>query len=200
MIDCRAVSAYQFAPDDRIFLDTNVWLYCLAKHLRSDEHQEKIATYSHALSCIKKAGGSIFTNLHVIVEFINCYAKESFKQWRHAVKESSDMEIKAIAKGKFKQFRNSQHFLPIANNIKDRIEEMLDDIADEYIGDNLSVSNLARLMENYATGTIDFNDLIFVEICKHNGLLLITDDADFKCHGITVLTANEHLLRDSNNI
>ena len=197
MIDCHAVTEYKFTASDRLFLDTNIWVYCLASHLRSQEHGEKIAAYSQALLRAKNTKSTIFTNLPAIVEFINCYAQESFKQWKLSVKGSNDEEIKSIVKGNFKKFRRSQYFKPFAIKIKDKIVELLEDMSDIYVGDKLSTSDIARFMENYATGTIDFNDLVFVELCKQKNLILMTDDADFKCHDVTILTANECLLRDT---
>ncbi|MCG9128943.1 hypothetical protein JT359_15240 [Candidatus Poribacteria bacterium] len=49
-------------------------------------------------------------------------------------------------------------------------------------------------MEHYSDGGLDFNDQIIAEICKENGLILVTHDGDFKSQDITILTDNNYLL------
>ncbi len=51
------------------------------------------------------------------------------------------------------------------------------------------------LLNDYATGSYDFNDQMITDLCKRKGLKLITNDGDFKGQGIPILTANNRLLR-----
>lgn len=47
----------------------------------------------------------------------------------------------------------------------------------------------------YEDGGADFNDQVIRELCRSQGLKLITDDGDFNSQGIAVLIANQRLLR-----
>ena len=53
---------------------------------------------------------------------------------------------------------------------------------------------IETLLNEYALGDSDFNDQVLTDLCIRTGLMLITDDADFKDRGIPVITANKRLL------
>jgi hypothetical protein len=50
------------------------------------------------------------------------------------------------------------------------------------------------LIDEFATGDLDFNDQILTSLCDRTGLKLVTDDGDFRGRGISVITANQRLL------
>ena len=53
---------------------------------------------------------------------------------------------------------------------------------------NFSASN------EYALGESDFNDQILIDLCRRQGLKMVTDDGDFKGQDVSVITRNQRLL------
>ena len=55
--------------------------------------------------------------------------------------------------------------------------------------------DLKQALTALASGQIDFNDALLVDICKKQDFKLMTNDADFQCGGIEFLTTNPKLLK-----
>ena len=60
--------------------------------------------------------------------------------------------------------------------------------------DSLESIDMEILISKYGSGTYDFNDLVFREICKDNDFILVTNDYDFCTTGINILTANTKII------
>ena len=124
------------------------------------------------------AKSNIHIDVLVVSEFINTYAR---LQW------------KVIASAmKFKTFRNSPNFKPIAQGIADSVKRVMNHCSRMESG--FEKLKIDTLLDAYSTGDSDFNDQVIAELCKVKGLTLITHDGDFKGQGISILTANRHLL------
>ncbi len=169
------IKKYGFSPENIFFFDTNVWLYIYGPVAYQDW---KSGIYSSALKKMHDLGCPIYTNSMVISEFINSFARMEFKQ--------------QFTFTRFKDFRNSSAFLSTAEEIAYNVKRILNitlrcdsDIAD---------LDLVHIVEYFETGSYDFNDLIFTEICKSRNMVLVTHDGDFKGSGLEVLTANRKLL------
>ena len=172
----RSVKGYNFNQNDKLFLDANIWLYMYAPQ-KPQAYWARI--YSGVFRRILKARSQIFIDVLVLSEFVNRYSKA---------------EMEHIAPGrKSKDFRNSQDFKPVAAAIGAAVKNILKHCS--RIESSFSKLKTDDLITEYSAGDSDFNDLVIAGLCKSNGLTLITNDSDFRCQDISVLTANSHLLR-----
>ena len=172
------VSRYKFTSEDKLFLDANIWLYLHGPHKPAPSGVVNI--YSKTLRRILKAQSQIYIDVLVLSEFINRYAR---MKWE-LVKSNFD---------EFRKFRNNPCFKPVAQGIAADAKRVLQHCS--RIESGFSTLAIDDLLTDYATGNSDFNDQVITEICRSNGLTLITNDIDFKNKGIPVLTANRRLLR-----
>lgn len=170
------VKQHNFASTDKLFLDANIWLYLYAPHKPGDP---AVQTYSSVFNCILNAKSQIYIDVLVVSEFINAYARKKWKLVARHIKS-------------FKAFRNSQYFKPVAQDIAADVKQIMPHCSQ--IESGFAVLGIDNLLNDYATGDFDFNDQVIMELCKSNGLTLITDDGDFKTPEIPILTANSKLL------
>lgn len=173
--DVSHVERYAFTSEDELFLDTNIWLFIYGPQ---DPTSTKMYTYSSAFHHILKAQSRIYIDVLVISEFINVYARQ---------------QQQLIAPDtQFKEFRNSQDFKPIAQEIADNVKRVLSHCS--RIESRFETLDGDGLMNEYAEGGTDFNDQVIRELCNSRGLKLVTDDGDFSGQGISIITANRRLL------
>ena len=175
----KSVADHDFTPEDKLFLDANIWLYMYGPQ-KPNAYWVRI--YSKVFKRILKAKSKVYTDVLVVSEFINRYAR---LRWR--IDESNFGEF-----DEFNDFRNSPHFKPVAQDIAADVTCVLNDSS--RIGSGFETLQIDGLLDEYADGNFDFNDQVITELCKTNGLTLITNDSDFKDAVIPVLTANKSLL------
>jgi len=63
-----------------------------------------------------------------------------------------------------------------------------------FLSDNLDKFTFKQLTKNIPT-FLDINDHLYAEIAKAQGIIVVTNDGDFKVEGITVVTGNPALLK-----
>lgn len=175
MPKAERVSQYDFTPEDQLFLDTNIWLYVYGPQ---KPDAKWVKPYSQALARILTARSHIYIDVLVVSEFINAYARLKWKLVRPTIQ--------------FKEFRNTPEFKPVAQEIVDNTKRVVNHCS--RIESGFSTLKINNLLDGYAAGGADFNDQMIIEMCKTSGLILVTNDSDFKDKGIPVLTANQHLL------
>lgn len=173
------VRNYNFTDKDQLFLNANIWLY-LRFSQKPFNYWEK--TYSNVFKRILNGKSQIYIDVLVVTEFINTYARRKWKLITPRFKS-------------FKTFRNSSLFNPIAKDIAADAKRVVGHC--QLIESGFVGLRINDLLDDYANGDSDFNDQIIAEICKSNGLTLVTHDGDFRTHEIPILTANTYLLRNS---
>ena len=173
-----AAHNYNFTASDKLFLDTNIWLYLFGPRREADPN---IEIYSNVFNRIVNAGCQIYIDVLVVSEFINAYAR---MRWRFIAPHIRS----------FKTFRNSPDFKPVAQNIAVYVKQIMKHCA--RIESGFTMLPMNDLLDDYIRGDSDFNDQVITEICKNNGFTLITNDGDFKTQEIPILTANQSLLRN----
>ena len=178
------VQNYHFQPQDKLLFDTNIWLILFGP--QEPRKTKRINIYSSAFQSILKAKSKIYIDVLVVSEFINTYARQKWNL------KKLDQNLAEKYKESFKNFRNSSHFKPIAQQIAADIKRVLE--LCHKIEDEFEKLDTNRLISEYAGGNHDFNDQVLRELCKNRRLKLITDDGDFKGEGIPILTANRRLL------
>ena len=172
------VVQYDFTSEDRLFFDANVWLY-LYLHQGSDGgYWENL--YSDVFDHILGAGSQIYIDVLVVSEFINAFARQVWK-------------ASGLFPKDFKKFRNTPEFEPVAQNIAAAVEKMMQ--YSSRVESRFPTLDMNKLLRDYATGSLDFNDQVIVEICRRNRFTLVTNDGDFRNQDIPILTANRRLLR-----
>ena len=171
-----AVDSYSFTHRDKLFLDTNIWLYVYGSQ-KPDDTLVKI--YSQVFDRILKAQSCIYIDVLIVSEFINTYARTRWK-------------LVAPRNQPFKKFRQSPEFKAIAKEIADAVKRIMCHCS--RVESGFRELEIDALLNIYAEGNSDFNDQIIVELCKDRELTLISHDGDFKTQRIPVLTANHRLL------
>ena len=178
--EARMIAEHRFQPTDNLLLDANVWLVLYGPQGNHNDYRTKL--YSEAFKRILSAGSTIHIDVLVTSEFINSYARFEYK-----------LAIRRGMGAEFKEFRQSNEFPHVAKRIGADAKRIL-----QYcrcIDSGFSTSDIAALLTDYEAGETDFNDQILARICKSNGLILVTNDSDFKNSGVPILTANKRLLR-----
>lgn len=176
MSKAQNIEKYDFNSKDKLFLDTNIWLFNFFPQNPTDK---RIESYSIAFSKIIDAKCHIYIDVLVISEFINTCARA---RWKLIAEDKS-----------FKQFRNSNAFKDVSNEIADYVRRILKHSS--RIESGLEELEIGNLIDEYGAGKSDFNDQIILSLCQRKGFILITDDGDFRGKNIKLLTANTKLLR-----
>ncbi len=178
------VTKYRFQPEDKLFFDANIWLFIYGP--QEQRNSRNMGIYSSAFRRILEAQSRIYIDILIVSEFINTYSR---LKW-NILKRLGDLSETSMEK--FKNFRNSPEFEPVAQEIADNTKRILKHCSK--IESGFETLELDSLINEYADGGNDFNDQVFRELCKSSGLKLVTDDSDFKGQGISILTANNQLL------
>lgn len=172
------VEQYNFTSQDKLFFDANIWLYLFGPQ---QPMNYCVNIYSKLFSDTVNAKSQIYIDVLVVSEFINRYVRlewELFGQYTDS----------------FKDFRNSVDFPPVAQGVVVAVKFIMKHC--RKIESGYANLDIDSLMENYADGESDFNDLIIIELCKNYGLTLVTHDGDFNTQEIPILTANRSLLNN----
>lgn len=179
MTKSKDIRSYVFKPADELLLDTNVWFFIYGPHKPGDR---RAVIYSRALKKILEATSRIYIDVLIVSEFVNAYARQKYYI------QFPDPGTRP----RFKRFRQSADFKPIAQGIAADVRRILQHCNRTESG--FGTLDIAALVDEYGKGDSDFNDQVLAELCKSKGLTLVTDDADFASAGLTLLTANRRLL------
>jgi predicted nucleic acid-binding protein len=173
------IESYKFTAQDAVLFDANIWLYIYGppSHI-SNQYR---GAYTLALRRIRGCGCPILLDALVLSEFINAYARFFYNKLPLENKPAD-----------FKLFRNSSEFKPVAEQISRRAKKILEKT--EPAKKLFDAMEMTAILSEYAGGEADFNDQILAQICRLNGLMLVTHDADFSATNLTILTANPKLL------
>ena len=173
------LNTYTFAFGEQVFVDTNIWLYLFPSP--QNPRSRFAGKYSTAFSDLLRAKAQPILDPMVLSEYLNRYSRI---EWEGLYRSSFP---------KFKGFRKSQDFTNVALSAKAFVSRMLSfcQIHDTPASD----LDLAQALNDFATGQIDFNDAVILDVCKKHNFKLLTNDSDFQTGGIEVLTTNPALLR-----
>lgn len=176
--DVLDIRAYAFRADDQLLLDANVWLSVYGP----DPTGRRLSgIYQTAFRRMREARSHLYLDVLILSEFINrCARLEYDQKWPRG------------RPGKFKAFRDSPDFRPVAEEIGINATRICRAVTRCETG--FDSCDLGGLLVRYAQGKSDFNDLMFSELCRGRGFTFVTDDADFKGSGHRILTANRRLL------
>jgi len=176
------LSSYSFSAGEQILVDANVWLYLFPAP--SNPHQKFAKQYSTAFEKLISAQAQPILDPMVLSEYLNRYTKI---EWNGNYKSQYP---------NYKDFRNSPDFPAVASNVKIFANKILSFCQVHSIQAN--ELDMAQALVDFSSGNVDFNDAIFVDICKQRNLKLMTNDGDFQDSGIEILTTNPRLLKTYN--
>ena len=181
------VRKYIFSNEDRLFLDANIWLFVYGPVPRSDKDKSLKNIYSDAFKNMLINNSQIFIDEFIFSEFINAFRQLEFKRLIPEIEWSRG----------FKKFRDSSRSLKVTREIALQARKILN--ASRRCNCLFNSSNIEALLKKYENGHSDFNDQLYLELCKINGFLFVTNDRHFKNCGVPLLTANSTVI-DSTKI
>lgn len=172
-------SSYIFRAGEKILLDTNIWIYLFPAPV--DSSNRFAAQYSAVFSRLMAAGACPVLSPMVLSEYLNRYIRI---EWQGGYEQQYPT---------FKDFRKSSDFTQIAASAKVFAQKILHSCQVHELA--ASSLNLQQSLDAFATGKVDFNDAVLIDICKQSHFKLLTNDSDFQHGGIEVLTTNPTLLK-----
>ncbi|GEM_PF-6989223 len=161
-----------------VLFDTNVWLMLEGFDLQAP--RDKVAAYGDAYKALIKGGNQIVVNNYVLSEF--CH--------RAGILMFEDMKDRnqSLERFSFKTFRRKREFRPMLQEIRQRCLQILDNC--DFIAVAPSHYDLDDTLDIFATGTLDFTDIIIAKFCIKENYFLMSDDKDFTRHdfNLTLIT------------
>lgn len=161
------VTTYSFRPEDGILIDASALINVYGP--RYNTRAREIERYSKAIRCAQDAGSELLTASLVISEFAGVWLRLELEkagiEWQRARRDKS--------------IRSGPTYQRIADDIAEQVEYLLGVKDLRTVDDAVDQELLTRCVRRLAEGRLDLNDLILDEICLAEGLLLMTDDADF---------------------
>ena len=144
------VNSYNFTSEDKLFMDTNIWLFLYSPQKPKDW---RVSTYSQMLKRILDAKSRVYVDVLVVSEFINTYAR---RKWNLVRKDDEE----------FKTFRNSSDFKPIAKEIANSAKRVVSHCTCMESG--FGSLKIEDLLDAYSTGKSDFNDQVIAKFLEFN--------------------------------
>ena len=169
---------YEFQAEEPILIDANVCLYLLPPPGQSTSPWT--ADYSAAFKRLLAAKAAPVTDAIIISEYLNRYFRLEYEAgWKSQY-------------ATFKKFRVSGDFKNLAEDAIDEAGQIL--MHSAFQNTPLKDLDLNAILTETKAGTLDFNDAVIVESCRHHGWKLLTNDGDCCLGGIEVLTTAPELL------
>ena len=156
-----------------IFFDANIIIYLFWPIYDKYDNSKKYASFFKALVHQKN---TCVINITVLSEVIN----------RIIRLEQYNLNLQSE---RFKDFRNSPEGTKVQKDIFSIVENTILKVF-TLTDQSLSIDDVIKYLQ---TDTLDFNDKIIADICKKNGMILLTNDADFSAADIDILSANTKL-------
>jgi predicted nucleic acid-binding protein len=181
------LATYQFVSTDTLILDTNIWLYLFSPNAGLTSSSIWTQKYSGSYRKIIHAHSKVLIDATILSEYLNQCARIEFNAHNeHPKKEWYKT---------FKKFRESPHYLPIANKIMQDASKII--IRCEQVDTLFSQYDITKILDNYSKAQCDFNDSLLLEMCKRYRCKIITNDLDFGSvdYNVDILTHNKKLLQ-----
>jgi predicted nucleic acid-binding protein len=175
------ISDYAFEAKDEVLFDANIWLFIYGTYIPPSD--PRVSIYSKAYSRALHAKCRVYLDSLVASEFVNRYARLLHQLFTGAVLDTPSA---------YKEFRESANFTGVAQQIASDLRRITGNC--QRIESGFRGLDISALLIKFEAGKLDFNDLIFAELCESRNLMFVTHDKDFRGVNTTVLTANGKLL------
>lgn len=170
-----SADTYPDLSDAKLLFDTNVWL--LIQGYFTNHKDPRVRLYSGFYEAALESGAQLFIPQTVISEFVN-----------RAVR-SRAFESGWDGKGKIHHHQQYDEWIDDASNDVHHIST-----GATFLSDGFSEVKFDSIVEMTKESTLDFNDILIKEMCNRCGLVLVTDDSDFRGQDVTLLTGNPKLV------
>lgn len=164
----KLIRVQDYVPNksDNLFFDANIWLNLFSP---TGDYGNKniIRKVNQLYGDILKEKCTIYTSSLIISEFFNAYSRIMFNiQKEKEGKESLDYK---------RDFRPTNEYRELAENIKTIINEEILDISDK-LDDNFSNIDIGEILD--INDSYDFNDAYFCSLCSINNIKIVSADKD----------------------
>jgi len=173
------LSTYAFSSGEPLLIDANVWLYLFPAP--SDILPWFVKKYSAAFKNMLAAKAKLALDALILSEYLNRYCHIEY-----------NVLYKAKYGNNFKKFRQSSDYTSVGNGAALFARKILK-LSSRH-DHPFSTCDVDKVLREFECGACDFNDMLFVETCRHNRWKFVTNDGDFVNGGIEVLTSNPKLL------
>lgn len=156
--------------------DANVWLSISGPF--QDHVPQRASAYSAFYKRILAAGGSVVLPKVVLSEFVNRAVHMQAK-------------LAKFEKGPGVKIHDAPTYDDWIKEACDLTFHIVNDntrVPDGF--DNLDISACIGRAE---AGGIEFNDVMIAEVCRRDGYILVTDDADYSGYDVDIVTFNQRL-------
>ena len=185
IIDTRKVDI----KGQRILFDANVWI--LINGFGSDSSSYKAGVYSATYKSLLTNDNVIVTNDYIIGEVFNRCAKLEYEILKQE-HDSTQTKFPSL-----KAFRQSSEFSLAIESVRDTCLNILDDC--EFVSVDGKHFDVVDIVTRCASDRIDFSDLVIMDYCRKEALVVMTDDADYMGCGLQIITANRKMLAASSH-
>jgi predicted nucleic acid-binding protein len=170
----QRIEKHSFTANDRLLLDTNIWLFLYCPYCDPNT----FAAYSAAFKSILSAKSKIYVSSTILGEFVYRYCRLA-----HDLLVARDAAPK-----RFKNFRKTALFKKVAKAVTDDARRVLQNATP--VDEGFASLDIGGILTDFESGRHDFNDLLIAEVCGREKLTLVTDDEDFSVRDLPILTAN----------
>lgn len=179
-----SLEAVEEIQNEKIFPDTNVWVYlfCPIASVREDI----VKQYSRAFSVLLKSTNEFYTDRSILSEFINRYLRIAFNTYKTLNYKPRSFDFKRA----YKQTEDFKLTISlITSTIENKILKRAHMVSSDYGADTM-----LEMLHQMEHREMDLNDLHIERLCLENDLILLTNDKDFQNSPIDILSGNPHLI------
>lgn len=160
------VCSYIPSENDKIFIDTNVWLYLFCPV--GQYNQDIVDVYNRFFLRLLKNKSTIYTSSMIVSEFFNTYSRIEFN-----IKKNQNPNRYRNYK---KDFRNTEEFEVLSKDICNLLNNKIFKYSKK-LDDNFSSIDISNIL--LGDKNFDFNDKYFAKLCEDNNIKILTHDKDF---------------------
>lgn len=158
------LSSFSPGPNDKIFVDNNVFMYMF--YIMGNYQQEKVDAYSNTFKSMLINKSIIYTSSIVLSEFFNSYMKIEYSLLKNQYPNYK------------KDFRPSVDFSVLSKEITNIIKNKILTSCKK-INDDFDIIDINSILKNEENIPFDFNDKYIATLCEKNKIKILTDDKDF---------------------
>lgn len=178
----RDIRTLQFDKEQPVFFDANAWL-SIYPATSNETNRNWACDYTDLYKRLTKYNAPIMINAMVMSEYINRFCRIEHEAY-----------CKSYKFVEYKEYRNSGDFKYTAAAAAGSAKEILETACQVGIDGEL---DLESCVSDVKTGSVDFNDSVYIATCLRNGWPIVTNDSDFVSPKLEleIWTANDSMLK-----
>lgn len=156
--------------------DANVWLSISGPY--QDSVAARASAYSGFYKHILANGGTVVLPKVVLSEFVN----------RAVYMQAKVANFQRDGRNKIHQSDEYEEWIREACDLSFHIVN-----DNSRVPDGFDTLDIPMCLSRAEAGGIEFNDVMIAEVCRRDGYVLVTDDADYAGYDIDIVTFNQRL-------